>query len=320
METKVFACFLKDKEELEKSSSGGLFTALSNSIFGNGGVVIACKYECDKHIIEFCKASNEVERDSMRGSKYIKADVTSLYTVLKQVVNEDTKLIMIVGTPCQIVGIKKWCEANGISDERLIFVDLICHGVTSDKTWQEYVRLIETRYSERIVNITFKDKEKGWLRPTAKAKLESGKEILIEDYAMLYRSNSFMREACYNCPFASVERHSDITIGDYWNYNSLKKEFVNMNGTSVAIINTEKGMRLFDNSKEYLDYCESSINDCIQPNLVGPTKKGKQYRRLQKDYSKKGLEYIIDKYVYFGPGGKLTRKIRGKLFRSIYKQ
>lgn len=320
METKVFACFLKNEEDLMNSSSGGLFTAMSNSVFENGGVVIACRYESDKHILGFSKASNKSERNTMRGSKYIKADVANLYSVLKQVINEDEKPIMIVGTPCQIVGTKKWCETNGISDESFIFVDLICHGVTANKSWKEYIDLIEKRYSERIVDITFKDKEQGWLRPTAKAKLESGKEILIEDYAMLYRSNNFMREVCYKCPFASVERHSDITIGDYWNYNSLKKEFVNMNGMSVAIINTEKGIRLFDKSKEYLNYCESSINDCIQPNLIGPTKKGKQYKRLQRDYSKKGLEYIIDKYVYYGPGGKLTRRIRRKIFGNIYKQ
>lgn len=320
METKVFACFLKNEEELMKSSSGGLFTALSNSVFENGGVVIACKYECDKHIPEFYKASNKAERDSMRGSKYVKADITNLYSVLEQAINEDEKPIMIVGTPCQIVGTKKWCETNGISDESIIFVDLICHGVTGDKSWKEYINLTEKKYSERIVDITFKDKEKGWLRPTAKAKLESGKEILIEDYAMLYRSNSIMREVCYKCDFASVERHSDITIGDYWNYNALKEEFVNMNGMSVAIINTDKGIRLFDESKEYLNYCETSIDDCIQPNLIGPTKKGRQYKRLQKDYSKKGLEYIIDKYVYYGPGGKITRKIRRGIFRRIYKQ
>ena len=301
------------------SSSGGLFTALSDSIFEKNGVVIACKYECGNHMLEFCEARNKEERDSMRGSKYIKADITNLFNILKQIKKEDSQLIMVVGTPCQIVGIKKWCDTNNISDERMIFVDLICHGVTSGKSWKEYVDLIEKKHSEKIVDITFKDKEKGWLRPTAKAKLESGKEVLVEDYAMLYRSNNFMREACYNCQFSSLERHSDITMGDYWNYNSLDEKFKNMNGISVAIVNTEKGMKLFDDSKKYLSYCESEIDNCIQPNLVGATKKGRQYKRLQKDYIEKGLEYIIDKYVYYGPGGKVTRRIRRKIYKIIYK-
>lgn len=92
-----------------------------------------------------------------------------------------------------------------------------------------------------------------------------------------------------------------------------------MNGMSVAIINTEKGLNLFEKSKKYLNYCERTTDDCIQPNLVSATKKGKRYRHLKKDYSKKGIEYVIDKYVHYGPGGATIRRIRRKIIRCIYK-
>ena len=320
MNTLVYACYLNNDKELMNSSSGGAFTALSNAIFDSDGLVIAVEYDSADHKLIFNKAVDFEQRNKMRGSKYIQADALGLYRLLaNELEQKSDKQILVVGTPCQVAGAKKWVEnkyANLMS--RIIFCDLICHGVSSPVMWKKYIECEEKKINGRIDNVTFKNKEKGWIRPTAKAFLSSGKELPIEDYAMLYRSNDFMRESCYKCIFSDINRCSDITIGDFWNIDKLDEDFVNNNGISLVLIHNEKAKVLFEKINDKMNYCESTISDCMQLNLQRPTSRSKRFKKIHKDYDKKGLEYVIDKYVHYGPGNDLIRRIRRKIYRLRY--
>lgn len=322
MSIQVYACYLMNKDELNKSSSGGAFTAISNAIFTLGGTVIACKYNYDKHILEFDKAIEENSRNQMRGSKYIQADPTKLYELLfaELSIGNETP-ILLIGTPCQIAGVKLWIKLKKIKTIRkIIYCDLMCHGVSSPVIWKKYISSLEGKAASNLLDITFKDKEKGWIRPTAKASFENGKSILAEDYAMLYRSDNFMRESCYHCKFANLDRETDITIGDFWSIKRVDPEFANMQGTSCVLIHTEVGGLLFNEAKNHLIYKEKEIEECIQPNLEYATRKSPQYDDIHKDYREKGLQYIIERYVHYGPGNEFVRKLRKKYFNLKYRR
>lgn len=322
METKVYACYLKNTSELEKSSSGGVFTALSNAVFRMGGSVIACNYNWNARELQFDLAQTEDKRNEMRGSKYIQALPNRLYSLLgEELAKDGGQPILVVGTPCQIAGAKVWYRnKKGKSTRPVVFCDLLCHGVSSPTLWKEYADEIQQKLDSRIVQLTFKGKEQGWLRPTAKAWLEDGREILVEDYAMLYRSRNFMRESCYCCKFAKEERDTDLTIGDYWNIQTVHPAFANMRGTSNLLVHTELGQWLFHQAMGQLMVQESRLEDCIQPALQHPCEKSKSYRDIHKDYDRYGIQYIIEKYVHFGPGNAWVRRIRRKWFQMKYRE
>ena len=47
--------------------------------------------------------------------------------------------------------------------DELICVDLLCHGVPSNKVFKDYVRYLEDKHHGKLVSINFRDKEKnGW--------------------------------------------------------------------------------------------------------------------------------------------------------------
>ena len=50
--------------------------------------------------------------------------------------------------------------------------------------------------------------------------------------------------SCYNCKFASIERISDITLGDAWGQLSDTDE----SGVSLILCQSDKGIRLVENS------------------------------------------------------------------------
>ena len=110
-----------------------------------------------------------------------------------------------------------------------------------------------------------------------------------------------MREACYHCKFSSIKRTSDITIGDFWGIEKIDPNFANMKGTSVVLIHTQKGKKLFEQAKDDLVVRQSTLQDCIQQCMVHPVYKPKYFFNIRKDYDRHGLDYIIEKYVLFEP-------------------
>ena len=59
-----------------------------------------------------------------------------------------------------------------------------------------------------------------------------------------------LKEICADCPFAPAPRQGDITIGDFWGISKHKPELNDNLGTSVTLVNNEKGKVLFDGVRE----------------------------------------------------------------------
>ena len=98
MKSSVYACYLKNEEQLRRSSSGGAYTAISNVILNQNGSIIACSYNYETHTMEFVAISDGISRDNSRGSKYVQADASALYQLLQ---NEFKRMD---GSPLMVVG------------------------------------------------------------------------------------------------------------------------------------------------------------------------------------------------------------------------
>ncbi len=132
--------------------------------------------------------------------------------------------------------------------DRCTVVDIICHGAPSPLLWREYVTHLECIHKGKVTNLTFKDKRNGWLRPTACVKIFN-KEISIADYVRFFFSDVPLRPSCYQCPFAKIERETDMTIGDFWHIEEKKPEFYDSEGNSLLLIHTEKGSAFLSSAR-----------------------------------------------------------------------
>lgn len=74
---------VKNEDEIRsRSSSGGAFTALSDSILNSGGLIVGAAYDesmCVRHRV----AGEVASRDSMRGSKYVQSDISNVFNEYK---------------------------------------------------------------------------------------------------------------------------------------------------------------------------------------------------------------------------------------------
>ena len=304
IQTQVYAGRVKDKVKLMLSSSGGAFTVLSDFFLENGDAVVASVYNYQTNTSEFHLIQNKSERDAARGSKYMQSKLGDIFGGAYQwlMLNPNRKLLF-VGMGCQADGFRKYAEMKKIR-ARVYIVDIICHGSPSPKLWKEYAESLEKRKG-KITYLTFKDKRNGWKSPTAFVKI-NGKEVSISDYVKVFYNRCALRPSCHECPYATTERKTDLTIGDFWHIEQTIPDFYDPNGNSLFLIHTDHGEKLFESIKDDLDYCLSDTKQCWQKNLEAPTPVSGYRQGFWEDYQRKGIDFIMRKY------GRLPFKTRVK--------
>lgn len=315
IETRVYAAKAKDPEILKKSSSGGMFTVLSDEFLEKGYPVACAVYDYEAQEMRYRLVHTGEERDAARGSKYVQSYPGDIH---RQCVDwlkahPDGKLLF-VGLGCQAAAFKKFAEVSGVA-ERATVADIICHGTPSPAIWQDFLNGIERRGKGRVDFVTFKDKRTGWKTPTAYARV-NGREHSLRQYVRIFYSRCALRPSCHRCPYAAVKRSTDMTIGDFWGVEKTLPEHYDPMGNSLVLIHTEKGLALFDKVKSRLDFIESSVQNCLQPNLERPTPVSEKRSRFWNDYMRRGIGYIGRKYGRVS----LVRRILGKAKRVILRK
>lgn len=313
-ETKVYAVRIKNRDTLLKSSSGGAFTAISNFFLNNGDAVVCAIYNYESHYVEYRLILDIEERDAARGSKYIQSIPGNSFKIAYDwLTNHPGRRLLYIGMGCQVDGFRKYAEEVGIRD-RVWLVDIICHGSPSPEIWKKYVHYIGG--TSKITNVNFRAKRKknGWQHPTSYVELKN-REYKIKDYMQIFYSDCALRPSCYVCPYATTKRKVDITIGDFWHIEDKLPEFYDVNGNSVFLIHTNRGMELFKKLETEIDFKESNVIDCWQKNLENSTKKPDLRERFWEEYKLYGVKYIVKIY------GKspLVKRIYNRVKKIIMK-
>lgn len=313
-ETIVYGCRLKDHAKLMTSSSGGAFTALSDIFLQSGDAVVCSTYNYDTHQQEFRIITTTEERDAAKGSKYFQSVPGTIFREAgKWLEDHPDKKLLFVGMGCQTAGFRSYIEQTG-KRNRVVLVDIICHGSPSPMLWKEYASVIEKK-NGKIEHLTFKDKRKGWKWPTAVVKA-GGKEVSIREYVKVFSGRYDLRPSCHKCPYAAIERKSDITIGDFWHIEDKIPDRYDKRGTSLILIHTEKGKEVFEKAKENLIWFESNARDCWQLNLERPTAVSVNRKQFWEDYHKYGAEYVIKKYGHVSRLSKLKKNMKRVLLHK----
>lgn len=284
----------KREDVLMSSSSGGVFTALTD-VFLQTGTVASSIYNYETHRVEFALYEDFETRNLARGSKYIQTVPGDFYIQVSEWIESHEENMMIFGTGCQIAGLHMFLTQKNLRD-RVILVDLICHGSPSPGLWKHYATYLEENNNGKMTYLAFKDKRHGWEKPTAFCRINS-KEISLKGYTDWFYMGLTLRDSCYKCPFTKIDRStSDLTIGDFWNVRQHHDEFYDMNGVSLVIIQTPKGQKIFDKIKDRVEYITVSEKECLQPRLSCPQDIPENRDEFWQDIKDKGIEYCENTY------------------------
>lgn len=140
-------------------------------------------------------------------------------------------------------------------------------------------------------------------------------------FTYLFYQHIMFRQSCGKCHFTNTKRPSDITIADYWGW---EKTDPNINaddkGVSLILVNTDKGREIFDAVKDRMTVIPARLEDCMQPNLRHPSVFSKEWRSFERDYERKGFEYVMRKYGednWKKKLRKLARRVKRKIKKTL---
>lgn len=286
----AYASRHKDVNEVMASRSGATFVALSDYVLSQGGVVYGAGFTGHFRVTHK-RATTKDERDEFRGSKYVQSDLNGIFLKVKEDLNEE-KLVLFSGTPCQTAGLNSFIGKK--IRNRLILVDIICHGVSSPYLWRDYLSYLEEKEGKMISSVNFRDKEKfGWAAHYETFCFEnSSGEKRSYDYT-IYQSFAF-RDSCNICHFSNITRPSDITIGDLWGWQNVCPDMnKDDKGINLVLLNTEKGVKVFEKIKEVLIVKPLKEGTYLQHNLLAPTPRHSQKIVFENDYKRRGGYYVL---------------------------
>ena len=304
-EPKCYAVKHKKEDVLAASQSGGIFTALSDKILEENGVIYGCVLD-ENHCAVHVRAEDESGRNRMRGSKYIQSRVGYAFRSVKADLSVGRK-VLFSGTSCQIAGLRAFL---GRDYPNLLCVDIICHGVPSPMVWKAYLQWREQKHGSRVVTANFRNKAlNGWRGTTETLDLENGEVIKSKIFAMLFYDHNTIRPCCYTCPYKATMHPGDITIGDYWGIENAAPEFDDNKGVSLVLVNNQRGEEFLEQVKGSLLWKQTALADSMQLSLVRAFKSPRGRARFWQDFR----ELSFDQLVYRHCGGGIVSKVKRKI-------
>ncbi len=271
---KTYAARNLQEEIRLKSSSGGVFSLLAKKVIAADGVVFGAALNEALEVVH-TSADSDAALEALQGSKYLQSRAELCYSQTAELLKKG-KTVLFSGTPCQINGLKAFL---GKEEERLICVDIVCHGVPSSRAWRSYVTELEKSTGAKLRSVSFRDKSEGWRSYRFTRLFENG-EIQGEKsghnpFMQGYLAHLYLRPSCHGCSKISG---ADLTLGDCWGAEFLAPDLDDNRGTSLIIVRTEKGAEMLDSLADELLKEEISYFDavCYNPAICTPAEENKK--------------------------------------------
>lgn len=310
-EKKVYAAVNKNEIIRSNSSSGGVFTAIAEYVIDNNGVVVGAAFDKGfevKHIV--VESKDELYR--LRGSKYVQSKIGDIYIQVKKILNEG-RSVLFTGTPCQIDGLNAYLNRTY---SNLLVVDIICHGVPSPILWKNYLEYIQLKNNSEISKVNFRSKKEGWrlfsLMCIFKNKKKKFKNIEEDFYLIAFQNNINLRPSCYECKSKGEIRSSDLTLGDFWGIESTNLKLDDDKGTSIIIVNTDKGNKILQEIINDLKFEITNIKIATKANknyYISASKN--EYRKnFISEINNKNFDKIVRKYCKYSYKVQIKNKIK----------
>lgn len=317
-ESVCYAAEHKNLEVVFDSTSGGMFSALADVMYRSKGYVGGAIFNEDFSVRQYI-SNDKSDLPKLRSSKYLQSNLEGFFKQVRDLVKAGEN-VLVCGSPCQMAALRAFLRKDY---SNLIIADYICRGINSPKVWRKYLDSFEERYGHKVIYCKAKSKEYGWRNLTQKVVLSNGKAYYeTKDQCNFTKgylqTGVYCRPSCYDCKFKGYPRISDITLADFWGIENIDRSMEKDLGTSLVMVNSQKGKDYFEKVKQRINYIQvpfKSIeagNRSLNLSVDSPKVDRKQFF---EDLDKMSFIQIADKYIK-NPISK-RRKIKN-LLRGIY--
>lgn len=316
----TYAVWSKDSDIRYNSTSGGAFSEFAKAILAEGGVVVGAKYN-DQNLVEHAIVDNYSGIEELRQSKYLSSSVGDVYKKVK-IELANGRLVAFCGSPCQVAGLYSFL---GKEYDNLFTMDFICRGMNSPKAYKSWLDEVEKEKGSTATKVWFKYKDGGWKTSPKRTRVDfnDGTFKVFEGEKNLYMngyltSNLYIRPCCGDCQFKGVPRKSDVTFADFW---GIEKELDDDKGTSMLLVNSEKGRELFSRVRDNIEVHTKDFDTIFagNPMFSGSVEVPKKAHNFLVDLDNLTFSECLKKYGGYPVPIPLWRKAARKAKRIVKK-
>lgn len=306
----AYAAMLKDVNQRQRSSSGGIFYAIATWVISCGGIVYGAAMS-EKLKVIHVGVDNFKDLEKLRGSKYVQSYLGNTYSQIKKQLQLG-RLVYFVGTGCQVAGLKSYLRKPY---NNLLTSDLICHGVPSQILFDKHLAYLEKKHSGKIITYQFRNNKIGggceifdFVHQNGKIKTITNPSYELSPYLYSFMYAYTYRYSCYSCPFAKVPRQGDITLADFWGVKEFFPEIDSSKGISLVLINNKYGQGVWTHIKDAIEWYQSKVEDGAKynRNLSCASNKPEIRNFIYQIIEKDGYEKIA-KSIFKSPREKSIR-------------
>lgn len=319
----AYAFVSGDDERVKGSSSGGAFSVIMDSFSDKSKNFSIVGAAFDGTNVVHKSVSSRESADIFRKSKYVQSDARGIYKKVEADL-KDGRQVLFSGTPCMVAALKVFL---GKDYEKLVTVDIVCHGVPCQYVFSKYLDEIGENNHCKVSSVSFRIK-KGYETEnpnprTVDLVFDIGKTINLDiagcEYLYGFHHGMFFRPSCYKCKFATPERPGDITLGDFWGIEKIKENLNSKKGVSLVRFNTEKGKEYLDDIKNAGDVFDTSYSFACDENyqLRRPAVVHRNRDRFFKILSQNGS--VIESVNICKKPDTLARKVFRKVKKVVSK-
>jgi len=257
-----------------------------------GGVVYGARLDEGSRVVH----SRAVTRDdilSFRTSKYAQSDPGDTFSRVSDDLSAGRE-VLFTGTPCQTAALR---DLTG-GAEGLYLADVFCHGVAAPAIWAAYLSREEAFQGQTVSSALFRDPSFGWSDSVCTVSFADGSRRSSREWARMYRKNLMVRPSCTRCPYACVNRPSDVSLGDCWGIGRSHPAFADGDrGCSLVLVHTSRGEALSESLSRSMERVPVPLKDFLQPSLCGPVQAVGEASAFERDFLSRGYAYARRRHV-----------------------
>ena len=259
----IFAGRQRTEAALKSAASGGAFSgiaaALADESCGEDWWVWGAVLDENLQVRHQCRRLSE-GLEPFHKSKYVQSDLADALPEIRRQLKAGER-VLFSGTPCQVTALRNYLGAGPIQ-EKLFCVDLVCHGVPSQRMFDRYIEEEGRALKSPVKQVEFRHKvyrgqKKGWDSRFMRLTLADGRQKVRNRYQSrflrAYYAYLFQRLSCHACPFSTAQRYGDITVADFWGVEKLLPDLRQDMGISLIQVNTAAGERVMGHMDREMD-------------------------------------------------------------------
>lgn len=263
--TVCYSAWEKDPEKLKKSVSGGVITAMVDTLLADGSYDLAWLVAGVTVNGELAAAEYHAgdDLDQTRKSKYVPVNFQAAATAM---IDRPEAKMIFVATPCVVKSLLNLIKMHRLNRSNYLLIGLFC-----DRTLNYNVLSYFERFSgKELQSINFRDKGKNGWPGEVKIYCSDGTEQYLSRLVRSFSKEYFQMECCLYCS-DKLNDMADISIGDDYTYRKDKL------GKNSVIVRTELGAEAFEKVLAEKEPC--FLEEIQRSQAVVRKDKNKEFRK-----------------------------------------